>query len=635
MNTQKRSPWAFLVGGAIAAMGALAGGAPPGMAQEGANAIVPAPPMNALSVEPRVPRLGIAPCVVELFRDLAINNSGEEGEFQRFEYAPPGGCPGPWAKVILSVDLSLPTTLPVYYAGLNNLMISLGDESRDVKKSIELMMATPQINDGAPKWRVERDVTDYSALLYTARPGFARNTDNFFKFPCGGCTSAIATARLIFYPATVIQPAPEVPDAIYPDGYYSTGVFPRNIERAYLDLYLQVPNTWFTCMPRSAVTDYPILLYTPMAIGDVYDFYENNPHGCVGATYRDAVVHIDGQPAGVATLYPWLNTNLNLRFPHSVDVPVPTVQSINLMPFRVDLTPFAALLSDGNPHVISTSYEHPDEFEAGGAYEVGQLLFYLDHGSQQVTGAVTVNTLATGVPWTATAIEATEVRNDWRQEGDVLHGDVENHYRRQYEIAGYVNTSRGRIDSRVKHEHVLTNVQLVRVEDMSNFEHHTYAQNLDFVSTTTRSSLRQQGTKVLSLDKERYHYPLKIDYQATGGATGLNSDSYIERARASVIQGHHQQRAFYRPEGTYANRLYANFAGSRSYNALTDTSSNWYGARSHYFNDSAGSCFRERVTWLSATLTSHTQGESCPNGYNYVRGFAHPDGSPESLGWLR
>jgi hypothetical protein len=330
-----------------------------------------------------------------------------------------------------------------------------------------------------------------------------------------------------------------------------------------------------------------------------------------------------------------LNSNLNIRFPHSVDVPVPTTQSINLMPVRVDLTPFAALLSDGAPHSIGAFYDAPGGFRHDAAYGLRQVLVYLDHDTRQITGAVTTNTLAVGDPVTAAQVEATEVRNEWHAEGDALYGDVENHYRRQYEIAGYINTSQGRIDTRVKHEHVLTNAQVVRMEDISNFERHTYAQNLDFVSTTTRSSLRQKGTKVLSLDKERYHYPLKIDYQATGGAANGNSDSYIERARAAVIQGHHQQRAFYRPQGTYANRLYANFAGSRSYDALTDQSSHWYGARSHYFNDSAGSCFRERVTWLRTTLTSHTQGESCPNGYNYVRGFAHPDGSPESLGWLR
>lgn len=631
MNARKRAPWAFLGSGAIAVLAAIAAIHQPGNAQ---GATPPAPPMNALSVEPRVPRLGITPCVVELFRDLRIDNDSEEGAFDAFEYAPPAGCPGPWAKVILSADMSGPLTTD-YRARLDNVMVSLGDGSRNPDMGVELLVATAQINDGAPRWRVERDVTDYSALFHIARTGFARNTDRFFVTPCTGCASVSATARLIFYPATTLQPAPEVPDAIYAIGSFAAGSLPRNIERAYVDVYAQLPDAWFSCVPRSAATDHPILLSTPLAIGDVYNFFENNAHGCQGATYRDAVAMIDGQPAGVATPYPWLNSDLNLRFPRSVDVPVPTTQSINLMPTRVDITPFAAWLSNGAAHAISLIYDQPGGAVAGGTTSTGQLLVYLDHGAQQITGEVTANTLAVGSPTTLAQVEVDEIRNDWVQQGEVLSGDVENHYRRRYEIAGYANTSHGRVDTRVVHEHVLTNTQHVRIDDASNFQHHTYAQNLDLVSTTTRSSLRQQGATVLALDKERYHYPLQIDYQATGGATGGNSDSYIERASAAVVQGQHQQRSFYRPKGTYANRLYANFAGSRTFDATTGTSTGWYGARSHYFNDSANSCFRGRVTWLRTTLTSHTQGDGCPNGRNHVRGFAHPDGSPESLGWLR
>lgn len=109
----------------------------------------------------------------------------------------------------------------------------------------------------------------------------------------------------------------------------------------------------------------------------------------------------------------------------------------------------------------------------------------------------------------------------------------------------------------------------------------------------------------------------------------------MDRAAAFVVQGQHQQGGYYRPAGTYGDRVYANFAGGRNYNRLTGTYTNWQGARSHYFNDTAGSCYRERVTWLRDVLSSHTQGVGCPDGINRVRGFAHPDGSPNNLGWLR
>jgi len=618
MSTKKRSPWA-LVCATIVAAGALAADS------------TPAPPMNILSVEPRVPRLGITPCVVELFRDLSITNNFDPESYQQFEYTPPAGCPGPWAKVILSVDASGPGTTFV-----PNFQISLADARRDRFWTTELLVAGPQFNSGAQPWRIERDVTEYAALLHDARPGFAIQTDYYFRDACG-CESARVTGRLIFYPATVAQTAPKVPDAVYavnstPGGEYFYGLtLPRNIERAYLDVYAQVPEFWFSCVPADAAASWPLLVETPLALGDHVQQAGDGPgQGCSGSSYREVVVRIDRQPAGVALVYPWLNSDLNLRFERSVDVPVPTPQSINLMPYRVDLTPFAALLSDGAEHFIVVEHANA-QTQFRHFFTSAQLLVYQDHGSQQVTGQLTRNTLA------GSAVDATQVRSDWSVAGDVLHGDVERHYRRQFEIAGYVDTSKGRIKSSVKQEQTVTNTQVVRVDEVSNPEHHTYAQNLDLVSTTTRTSLRQQGTKVLGLDKERFHYPLKIDYEATGGilVSGPPFGPYIERASAAVLQGHHQQGSYYRPAGTYANRVYANFAGSRAFDATTGQSSEWHGARSHYFFDSAGSCSRERVTWLRTVLTSHTQGVGCPDGYNRVRGFAHPDGSPDSLGWLR
>ena len=128
---------------------------------------------------------------------------------------------------------------------------------------------------------------------------------------------------------------------------------PRNIERAYLDVYAQLTNFWFSCVPADAATSWPLLMDTPLALGDWKpQAGDGEGQGCSGDDYRDVVVRIDGVAVGTAPLFPWLNSDLNLRFERSVDVPVPTPQSINLMPFRFDLTPYAALLSDGMPHDI-------------------------------------------------------------------------------------------------------------------------------------------------------------------------------------------------------------------------------------------------------------------------------------------
>ena len=588
-----------------------------------------APPMNALSVEPRVPRLSVTPCVVELFRDLRLESYPEPDLNPRFRYTPPADCPGPWAKVILSVDMRGPGTTAVA-----NITIALADERADPNITTELLVAGAQFNDGQQWWRVERDVTDYSALLRDTRLGFPVQTDYYYRDSCG-CNAAHMTARLIFYPVTNAFPAAVAPDAVYAvprlSRLFPAGSLPRNIERAYLDVYAQITWPWFSCVPSDAALTYPILTNSPIAMGDGENIEEDQAQGCGGNSYFDVLVTIDGQPVGTAPLYPWLNSDLNRYWERSVDVPVPTPQSINLMPSRLDLTPFAALLSDGNEHVVEILYR-----TVAGAFRLfgdeAQLLVYLDHGSQQVTGQVTRNTLV------GSTVEVNQVRNAWQLQGDVLQGDVERHYRSAFEIAGFLNTSRGRVDSSVKQEQWLTNVQVVRVDgaggNASGDNLHTYAQNLDLVSVSERTSRRQRGSTVLALDKERYHYPLQIDYQATGGRVG-SPEPYLQRAAAWVLQGHHKLGGYYRPAGTYGERLYANYAGGRAFDALTGVSTQWQGARSHYFSDTAGSCTRERVTWVRDAITSHTQGIGCEDGINRVRGFAHPDGSPNSLNWLR
>lgn len=612
MAARGRSRWVVGIGMALLALGALAN-------------VASSQPMNPLSVEPRVPRLGQTPCVVELFRDLRIDNNSEAGPYREFEYTPPAGCPGPWAKVILSVDLSGPGTTEIA-----NITIALADQRRSLDWTTELFVGGAQFNAGQSRWRVERDVTEYSSLMRNARPGYVMQTDGYYRDACG-CSSAHATGRLIFYPLIAAQPAPDIPDSVHPVNDRGALPFsptlPRNIERAYLDVYAQQPQPWFSCVPPSAVLNFRLLVTTPLALGDYRDPGVGDQQGCAGTGYLDVVVLVDGQPAGVVPMYPWLNSDLNLNFPRTVDVPVPTPQSINMMPFRIDLTPFAGLLSNGADHAISFEFAN-GETQGSGPFARGQLLLYLDHGSTQVSGQVTRNTLV------GTNVQQIHLRNQWQAVADTLTGDVLREFRRNFQIAGYVNTSRGRVDTTVTQDQLLTNAQLVRLVGITSLPNHTYAQNLDLVSVTNRTSLRELGATVLALDRERFHYPLQIDWEATGGTT-TTTGSRLDRGSAFVVQGDHKQASHFRPSGAYATRLYANFAGGKAFDAQTGIS-NWRGARSHYFNDNMGSCFRERVTWLRDVVTSHTQGVGCPDQRNRVRGFAHPDGSPDAaLGWQR
>ena len=65
------------------------------------------------------------------------------------------------------------------------------------------------------------------------------------------------------------------------------------------------------------------------------------------------------------------------------------MQTFNFVPYRVDLTPFAGVLSNGQPHQVGVSVIGANNYFLVAA----SLLLYLDHGATHVTGALTANTL--------------------------------------------------------------------------------------------------------------------------------------------------------------------------------------------------------------------------------------------------
>jgi hypothetical protein len=152
------------------------------------------------------------------------------------------------------------------------------------------------------------------------------------------------------------------------DQLATTFSLPLNVERAYLDVITQSQigdEFWYTCVP---------------------DDVSSELQSCGGTAFREAEVSVDGQPAGVAPVYPWIYTG-------GVDPflwePIPAVQTLNFVPYRVDLTPFAGILSNGQPHTIALGVFNSNNYFSATA----TLLIFQDHSSQQVIGAVTENTI--------------------------------------------------------------------------------------------------------------------------------------------------------------------------------------------------------------------------------------------------
>lgn len=603
--------------GAIAAPGIpvdAVAHAPVGAALQLASTLAPTllPFAGQPTVEPPLRGAAGTPCVVDIYDDVMAGGFGT--------YTPPSRCPGPWAKVLLKLDISGPRS-------------TSAADLRLVMDGVTLFWGAPQEHDGVPTWRLQRDVTDYAAWLREPR-----NVSGTYDWDdaSGGLGDEPPTltghARLVFYPATSITPAQRVPQAVVPlESGSGEVVLPTNIVRAYLDVHAQAldfdddaSRAWYTCVPSKVATTWPALL-SPFAPGDArFAVFSINRQGCRGGSFREIEVRIDGELAGVAPLLPWLPSDLNQRFADTVDLPAPSVQALDMVPYRVDLTPFAGLLDDGRAHTVTVAGVGADVPRP--IATAGNLLLYLDPGRKTVTGARTYNNLTPAVPTVGNTLAAS---------GDALGGALETRVARKGVIRGYVDTSRGRIYSEVRIGTQFRNLQRFTLDGLTYPDWRRYRQALELVSTVDRTSRRWRSTGTINVDHGHTCYPLELDWAGAGTIfeTDEGDRASLDRARVTLRQARdlaswHERAGLPR----YATTLRDSFSASHARNFGTGSDSDWASRRGYLFRDNAGSCYSATLGTLGGVLASSSLGAACPGG-NALRWFAHADGSPDGLGW--
>ncbi|MFZ0816776.1 MAG: peptide-N4-asparagine amidase [Candidatus Sulfotelmatobacter sp.] len=424
---------------------------------------------NTVTADPTVIRPTTTPCVVQLFSGAQFIDFNVEN----FTYTPPSSCPGPWAKVVLEADISLDAGIQFdrtanFWLGPVNIYFGTTAEPSNI----------------GPSWHVENDLTDYSSIFNAAQSGQAVIGNTL----CCGLTSIIdASASLEFYPLASGQTAPVTADVVFPlsagpsggtvglgstaDTLSGTFTFPTNVENAYLDVYAQSQSNdefWYTCVPNNVATE-----------------LEN----CGNSAFRETEIAIDGQRAGVAPVFPWIYTGGIDPF---LWLPIPGVQTLNLTPYRVNLTPYAARLSNGQPHTISLRVFDADNYFSATA----SLLLYLDPGSTQVTGAVTQNTLTGPSP---------VVKENLNVEPTSIAGTVDVTSNRSFVISGYVNTSHGKVTTTLS--------QAVDFFSYQNFNiiGNEYVQNIaQGTSVGAYTSVAQPGAATV-VTYSTYSFPLNVD----------------------------------------------------------------------------------------------------------------------------
>ncbi|HEX3944264.1 MAG TPA: peptide-N4-asparagine amidase, partial [Rhizomicrobium sp.] len=286
---------------------------------------------NTVTADPPQSRSAGKPCVVQLFSDFTF------ADYSGHPFAYTASCPGPWEKVVLHGDFNITAgrqydrTANIWIGGVNVYFGTTAEPSASVARN----------------WTVESDLTDYTPLFTRNQSGevdLGNTVDSTYTGILYG------SAELDFYPVPKHQQAPDTADQVYPlsagpnggtvalgnsSSVLSTTVtLPTNVERAYLDVFAQSQSGdefWYTCVPNNVA---------------------GTLQSCGGGAFREAQVTIDGTPAGVSPVYPWIYTG-------GIDPylwrPIPDIDTLNFTPYRVDLTPFAGLLSNGVPHTVGVS----------------------------------------------------------------------------------------------------------------------------------------------------------------------------------------------------------------------------------------------------------------------------------------
>src|SRR6266404_7148359 len=519
---------------------------------------------NTVTADPPIPHPKTTPCTVPLFSDVAF------ADFTPKSYTYTPACAGPWSKVILIATFQINAgrqfdpTANIWLGGVNIYFGTTAEPSHDVSRT----------------WHIQRDLTDYSALLTNPQAGEV-DLGNLVN---STYTSVLhGSAFLQFYPPDAANPAPITADLVLPmssgptgetvalntttDQLAATFTLPTTVERAYLDVLAQSQSNdefWYACVPNDVAAE----LFS-----------------CGNTGFRESEVTIDGQPAGVAPVYPWIYTG-------GIDPylwrPIPGVQTLNFVPYRVDLTPFAGTLSEGNPHTVALSVFNANSYFSATA----TLLIYEDHGSTQVTGAILKNTL--------TAQPSPKVTENLTMVQGLPRGFVTVTSGRRFTVQGYVNTSHGKVTTAVAQNINFSNRQYFKITPTVYIQNIT--QQTDIRSTTNTSD--NTGTHQLAVHQQ---WPLTVDLsQITNPDGSLNQTTTIEQTYQKALTNSDDGTTTFSSLVSNTVRPSDTLQFDSSFNLIGNSGQ---ASSQHYkASDSTGFCYSRTLTAAGGVLTGLVKG---------------------------
>jgi len=311
----------FLLPAVVTVLAAFAG---IGVAQPSGPSL-PTDTQQQVSAERPIPVPSTRSCTVPLMTHDFKNSYGAP---YNGRYAPPAGCKGPWAKVVLTLTSTVSGTQfdRDVYVAIGHAVVLDGTTSE------------PCCTGNASTWTVRRDVTDLTPLLRTSQP-VQVELDNVNDSTYTGVYHTLLS--LTFYGTDAHTPAGPHPDRVLPISSTGKGgpmlsiskngqrveapvTFPRNLDRLHAQVFAD-------------------------SHGPCEEFWWGDPSQCAGKPYREIAVYLDGKLAGAAPAYPAIYTGAGGP---GLWEPIPAPRAWNLRPYDLDLTPFVGLLTDGRAHSV-------------------------------------------------------------------------------------------------------------------------------------------------------------------------------------------------------------------------------------------------------------------------------------------